>query len=211
LSINELTEYIQQNWVEISGAVLSFIYLYFSIRQKTALWIVGILCSSLYLVVFFQSKFYAEVTLQLYYLAVSIYGWINWRFGKDKDSGARLSVKKTTAKQAAVLSAIMLVVFGAYYYALSRFTDSPLPLGDSFTVALAITATWMLARKMLENWLLFIVSNALCTGLFFYKELYPTAVLFIVYTLMAVVGYFRWKAAMKRADGKQSKKISKKK
>ena len=160
------------------------------------MWIFGILCSSLYLVVFFQNKFYAEVTLQLYYLVVSIYGWINWHSGKDKDTGAELPVKNITTKQIAVLSAVTLVVFGLYYYVLSRFTDSPVPAGDSFTVALAITATWMLARKILENWLLFIVSNAACTGLFFYKELYPTAMLFVVYTLMAVVGYFRWKRAM---------------
>ena len=188
--------YLQQNWIEVLGAALSFVYLYFSIRQKIALWIFGILCSALYLVVFFQAKFYAGVTLQLYYLVVSVYGWINWQLGRNKQTGAELLVKKITKNQIVVSAILTFVITGIYYFVLVNFTDSPVPVGDSFTVALAIVATWMLTQKILENWLVFVISNALCTALFLYKELYPTVVLYIVYTVMAVVGYFRWKRTM---------------
>ena len=188
--------YLQQNWIEVLGAALSFVYLYFSIRQKIALWIFGILCSALYLVVFFQAKFYAGVTLQLYYLVVSVYGWINWQLGRNKQTGAELLVKKITKNQIVVSVILTFVITGIYYFVLVNFTDSPVPVGDSFTVALAIVATWMLTQKILENWLVFVISNALCTALFLYKELYPTVVLYIVYTVMAVVGYFRWKRTM---------------
>ena len=191
-----VVNYIQQNWIEILGATLSFVYLYFSIKQKIALWIFGILCSALYLVVFFQAKFYAEVTLQLYYLAVSVYGWINWRLGHNEQTGKELPVKRITRKQIILLSAATLIITGIYYYVLVHFTDSPVPFGDSFTVALAIIATWLLTQKILENWLVFIVADALCAALFLYKGLYPTAVLYVVYTIMAVVGYFRWKKTM---------------
>ena len=188
--------YIQQNWIEILGAALSFVYLYFSIRQKIALWIFGILCSALYLVVFFQTKFYAEVTLQFYYLVVSVYGWINWQLGRNKQTGAELPVKKITKNQIVVSAILTLVITGIYYFVLVNFTDSPVPVGDSFTVALAIVATWMLTQKILENWLFFIVADVLCVALFFYKGLYPTTILYIVYTIMAVVGYFKWKKTM---------------
>lgn len=192
--IDALFAYSIENWVEIVGAILSFIYLYLSVKQKKGLWIVGFLCSALYLVVFFQSKFYAEVTLQLYYLVVSVYGWIHWTFGAKNDAATQqLPVSRLEKRQILPVSLITFVIFASYFFFLNRFTDSPVPLGDSFTVALCIVATWMLAKKMLENWLLFIVADAFCVGLFLYKGLYPTAILFFVYTIMAVVGYFRWK------------------
>ena len=196
--------YIQQNWIEILGATLSFIYLYFSIKQKIALWIFGILCSALYLVVFFQNKFYAGVTLQLYYLVVSVYGWINWRLGRDKQEGKELPVKRITKKQIIILSVLMLFIAAIYYFALIHFTDSDLPVGDSFAVALAIIAMWLLTQKILENWLVFIVSDSLYVALFLYTALflnkggmYPTIVLYTVYIIMAVVGYFKWKKTMR--------------
>ncbi|HOO19504.1 MAG TPA: nicotinamide riboside transporter PnuC, partial [Paludibacteraceae bacterium] len=94
--------------------------------------------------------------------------------------------------------AVFLVIFILYFFVLSNFTDSPVPRADSFTTALSIIATWMLARKMIENWLLFIVADGVCTGLYFYRELYPTAILFAVYTIMAIIGYFKWKRTMNR-------------
>jgi len=82
-------------------------------------------------------------------------------------------------------------------FVLKNYTDSPVPIGDAFTTALGVTATWMLARKYLEQWLLWIVANAVSLGLYMYKDLYPTAVLFFVYLILAFVGYYNWKRMMK--------------
>lgn len=187
--------YFIENWVELTGSLLSLIYLYLSVKQKAGLWIFGFLCSALYTVVFFQSKFYADMTLQIYYLGVSVFGWISWNAGKNK-LGNELSIKRTTTSSAIVISAIAFSLFWLYYYILTNYTDSPLPMGDSFTTALSVVATWMLARKMIEHWLLWIVIDSVSAGLYFYKELYPTAILFIVYTIMAVVGYFQWRKSL---------------
>lgn len=189
--------YLAEHWVEVAGAVLSFIYLYLSINQKIGLWIFGFLCSALYVVVFFQSKFYAGMTLQLYYLGVSIYGWITWKRGKQA-TGNDLPVIHISKSMILDVLAVFLVIFIMYFFVLSNFTDSPLPRADSFTTAVSIIATWMLARKMIENWLLFIIADGICTGLYFYRELYPTAILFAVYTIMAIIGYFEWKRTMNR-------------
>lgn len=183
-------------WIEIAGTVLSLAYLYLSVRQKPALWIFGFLCSALYTVVFFRSKFYADMTLQLYYLAVSVYGWWNWQQGttpsKQKDT---LPVTVTPRRLWPALAIASILIFMAYYAVLRR-TDAALPAGDSFTTALSIVATWMLAKKYIEYWLIFIVVDALSAGQYIYKELYPTAALFVVYTIMAVVGYFQWKKSL---------------
>jgi nicotinamide mononucleotide transporter len=154
------------------------------------------MCSALYIVVFFQSKFYADMTLQFYYLGVSIYGWFSWK-EKAKQTGKELPIKKTNLRNVLILLPITIIVLFLYYYVLKNHTDSPLPFADSFTTALSITATWMLAKKMIEHWILWIIVDSVSAGLYFYKELYPTTVLFVIYTIMAVIGWIQWRKDLK--------------
>lgn len=187
--------YLQANWIELAGSVLSIIYLYLSIKQRVSLWIFGFLCSLLYAIVFFQSKFYADMSLQFYYLGVSVLGWISWRAGKPENR-KELPVKRTTPLSGAIILVIALVLYFLYYFILSEYTDSPLPKADAFTTALSIVATWMLARKMIEHWWLWIIVDSVSAGLYFYKALYPTAILFVIYTIMAIIGYRQWKKSL---------------
>jgi nicotinamide mononucleotide transporter len=189
--------YLQANWIELLGSVLSIIYLYLSIKQKASLWIFGFLCSALYVVVFFQSKFYADMSLQFYYLGVSVFGWISWKAGKPENR-KELPVKRTTPLSGAIILIIALVLYFLYYFILSEYTDSPLPKADSFTTALSIVATWMLARKMIEHWWLWIIVDSVSAGLYFYRALYPTAILFVIYTIMAIIGYLQWKKSLSK-------------
>ena len=189
--------YLQANWIELLGSVLSIIYLYLSIKQKASLWIFGFLCSALYVVVFFQSKFYADMSLQFYYLGVSVFGWISWKAGKPENR-KELPVKRTTPLSGAIILIIALVLYFLYYFILSEYTDSPLPKADSFTTALSIVATWMLARKMIEHWWLWIIVDSVSAGLYFYRALYPTAILFVIYTIMAIIGYRQWKKSLSK-------------
>ena len=187
--------YLQANWIELAGSALSIIYLYLSIKQRVSLWIFGFLCSLLYVVVFFQSKFYADMSLQFYYLGVSAFGWISWKAGKPENR-KELPVKRTTPLSGAIILVIALVLYFLYYFILSEYTDSPLPKADAFTTALSIVATWMLARKMIEHWWLWIIVDSVSAGLYFYKALYPTAILFVIYTVMAIIGYRQWKKSL---------------
>lgn len=188
--MDKVLSYIQDNWVEITGSILSLIYLYLSIRQKVSLWIFGFLASALYVVVFFDSKLYADMSLQLYYLVVSVYGWINWKRGKEEKE---LPATNTSKRMWLKLVLATVAIYFIYYFVLLYFTDSMIPKSDSLVGALSVIATWMLARKLIENWLVWIVADALCVGLYVYKGLYPTVGLFVVYTAMAVVGYFQWR------------------
>ncbi|PLW99338.1 MAG: nicotinamide riboside transporter PnuC, partial [Marinilabiliales bacterium] len=117
-----------------------------------------------------------------------------WLRGNKRESDNKLQICRIK-KNESILSAIsFLVLFVLIYFILFRYTDSPVPIGDSFTTALSIVATWMLARKILEQWLLWIVINAVSLGLYIYKGLYPTSILFVFYTILAIVGYYKWKS-----------------
>jgi nicotinamide mononucleotide transporter len=184
--------YLHTNWVEIIGVILSLIYIYLSIEQKVSLWVFGFLSSALYIVVFFQTKFYADMSLQFYYLVISVYGWFSWKKG-SQDSGQELPATKTSNRLILQLGLSSVVIYFIYYLILAKFTDSTIPKADSLVGMLSVVGTWMLARKLIENWLVWIVADGIATGLFIYKGLYPTSILFFIYTVMAVVGYLQWK------------------
>ena len=192
-----MTEYLFQNWVEIAGAVLSVIYLYLSIREKSALWIFGFISSLLYIFVFFESKLYADMSLSFYYLGVSIFGWITWQQKTTQLQNTKLHITRISGKKQLLQYVLgTLIAYLAYYLILQYLTDSTIPAADSVVGALSVIATWMLAKKKIENWLIWIVVDAFAAGLYFYKELYPTAILFVIYTVMAVVGYKQWKKTL---------------
>lgn len=187
-----MSPWLSAHYVEVLGVAFSIIYLYFSIRQNILLWPMGIISAVLYMVVFYQSKFYADMGLNGYYFIISIYGWIIWRRGKN-ENGKDLPLSRITGKMVAILLIITSITFMGIGVILVKFTDSPLPFWDAFTTALSFTATWMLARKILEHWILWIIVDAVSMGLYLYRGLYPTLVLFAIYTIMAIVGYIEWK------------------
>lgn len=179
--------------MELLGAILGFIYIFLSIRQNIWTWPVGLLTSALYVWVFFQSRLYADMGLQVYYVLVSIYGWFEWVKGKSSDTGEKLTISRLPLKLGVVLLVISILLVFFMWYVLKNYTDSQVPFADSLATALSIIATWMLARKILEHWLVWIFVDTFSIGLFWYKELYPTVVLFVVYTIMAVLGFVEWR------------------
>jgi nicotinamide mononucleotide transporter len=131
--------------------------------------------------------------LQVYYLIISFYGWYWWIKGGDPEKSGNLPISRAPQKLYLILLLVMSALFIGIWLVLSEFTDSPIPGWDSLTTSISIVATWMLARKYLEHWVLWMVANTISVGLYIYKGLLPTVVLFIVYTIMAVAGYLSWK------------------
>lgn len=192
--MTEILSWLQEHWVEVSGTITGLVYLYFSIRQSILTWPLGLITSALYVYVFFVSKFYADMGLQFYYVVISIYGWYAWLHGNGKTNHhGELKVSRTSFALWGKLFIVNLVLYAGIAYVLINFTDSPVPYWDSFTTALSIVATWMLARKKLEHWLLWVIIDSVSLGLYIYKGLYATTILFFVYTVMAVVGFIEWR------------------
>jgi len=182
-----IIKWLSVNYVELLGAVLGFAYIFYSIRQSI------LICW-----VFLTSKLYADMGLQLYYVVVSIYGWYEWVSGRQGDNNEGLKVSRINIRLIIYLTIVSVLIFLLIWYVLSNFTDSPVPMADALATGLSIVATWMLARKILEHWLVWIFVDAFSVGLFLYKNLMPTVILFVVYTIMAVVGYIEWKRDFKR-------------
>jgi nicotinamide mononucleotide transporter len=197
LNLESFISWFSGNYVEFLGVITSLIYLYFSVRQIIWLWPFGIISSALFMLIFFNSKFYADMGLQVYYLGVSIYGWIYWSRGAvDRNEKSTLPVCRISRRLALVLSMAGIVIMLGIVYILKSYTDSDVPWGDGFTTAGSIVATWMLARKMLEHWLVWVVVDSVAAGLYFYKGLYPSFLLYLIFTIIAVIGYFHWKRSL---------------
>jgi len=189
-------DFLTTAYIEVLGVLSSLIYLYFSVRQKIWLWPFGILSSGLFIYIFFVTGFYADMSLQGYYLVISCYGWYHWVYGNGGDKAGNLQVSRASVKVLALSALIFVILFIAIAQVLCQFTDSDVPWGDAFTTAASIIATWMLARKILEHWLLWIVIDAVAAGLYLYKAMYPTTLLYFIYAGIAIVGYFQWKKSL---------------
>ncbi len=196
--MDQFIRWASDHYIELFGVASGLLYIYLEIKQKSVMWIVGFFTSAVYIIVFFQSKFYAGMALNIYYVIVSIYGWYCWRYARKPDGlAAELSICRIKFPLAFILFSISVVLFVAMGYVLDHFTDSPIPYYDALATTLSITATWMLAKKILEHWYLWIFINFFSSILYLWRELYPTAVLFLVYGIMSIVGWTKWKESFK--------------
>jgi len=218
-----ISDWISNNWIEIFGAITGIIYVFLEIRQNIWLWPVGIITSAVYIIVFFTSKFYADMSLQVYYLVISCVGWYWWVKGgghraqgtgleegkgrRDNNSpleggegDVKLKVTHLKLKTCIILTVILIFLYFLLWFALSKLTDSPVPEWDSFITSLSIIATWMLARKIYEHWFLWIVVNSASIILFVTRGLYPTVILYSVYLVMSFTGLKVWKKSIQKSN-----------
>jgi len=184
--------WLSNNYIETIAASLGLLALYYQYKQNYLLWPVSIVVAALYTWVFIDSLLYAYALLQVYYFAVSIYGWYKW-VNKNNYSVKGLIISYTSINLALKLLIIFVLGFLSMYYILVNYTQSDVPLLDSFISSLSFIATWMLANKKLEHWLIWIVVDSLSVFLYIYKGLYPSAIFFSILTIVAVAGYYKWK------------------
>lgn len=197
--IASIWEWLFNNWVEVLGAVLGLVYIFLSIKQSIYTWPVGLLTSALYVYVFLVAKFYADMGLQVYYVLVSIYGWYFWLKGNQQPDQP-FEISRTPRRLWFWLAGISAVFFGLIHFILKNYTDSPVAIADALTTALSLVATWMLARKYLEHWVVWVFVDVFSAVLYAWKGLWPTVFLFVVYTILAVAGYLEWQRKLKKPN-----------
>ena len=152
-----------------------------------------------YLVIYYDAGLYADFGINIYYLIIAIYGWAAWRYGFSigrGSEGRELPISHTPARRWLPLAAITSIVFVAIAWVLVNLTDSTVPYADAFTTALSVVGMWMLARKYIEQWWVWLVVDVASVALYIYKDLYFTAALYALYAVVAVFGYRKWKKLM---------------
>ena len=194
------------NYLEIIGTIVGLVYLWLEYKASIWLWVANVVMPAIYVMVYYEAGLYADFGINIYYLIISFYGIYYWWKGRKqhdtaqtKETQEELPITRTptqTWKQLVVVCTGLLV---AIAFILIQYTDSTVPWMDSLTTALSIVAMWMLARKYVEQWLVWIVVDALSVGLYVYKELYFTAGLYALYTVIAYFGYKEWIRLMKEA------------
>lgn len=186
------------NILELTGALIGILYLWLEYKASIYLWPVSIIMPVIYVVVYYQAGLYADLGIQIYYIAVAIYGGYFWIRKKQKKQRAsvELPIIHTPVKYYLPLGLVFTVTFAGIAWILLHYTDSNVPWLDSFTTALGIVGMWMLARKLIEQWLVWIAVDAVCCGLYIYKELFFTGALYGLYAIIAIFGYYKWKKIM---------------
>lgn len=156
---------------------------------------------AIYLYVYYNAGLYADLGINIYYLIVAIYGWLAWRYGfsvtgKKGKENRQLFISYVPRNKVILLVAAFAIAWGAISCILVRFTDSTVPYTDAFTTSLSIIGMYMLARKYIEQWWVWIVTDIVSSALYIYKDLYFTAALYAIYAIIAIFGYRNWRKMM---------------
>lgn len=209
-----MSEFLSVHWLDITTTVLGLIYILLEYRASAWMWLVGFAMQSLGIVLYYQNGLYADCGMEFYYLAMTCYGAYTWvwahRRKKPLDTTqSREPLHITHFKRSAILPWVVgtLVAWAGIYAFLVLCTDSRVPIADSFTTALSFVGSWALARKYLEQWLIWIVVDVVTCGLYFYKGIPFKASLYGLYVVIAVLGYLRWRRQM-NSDAAEQKVVS---
>lgn len=189
--------------LDILGTILGILYLILEFRASIWMWIVGCIMPAIYIVVLYQAGIYADCGMEVYYFLAGIYGLIIWLRGKT-ERGETVTISHTPRRYAPFLAILFVILFVALAAFLRECTDSRVPYIDAFTTALSVIAMWMLSRKYIEQWALWLVVDAVSSGLYIYKGIYGRSLLYAIYTLMAIYGYYKWHKQIVRATREQT-------
>ena len=191
-------DFLQANWFEIVAAFLAIAYLILAMLQDIRCWVAWIISSLMYFFVMYSANLYMEALLQIFYIFIGLYGLYQWRFKADKKDA--LKITTWSVKNHLIVISALVFLTSLSGYILTIYTAAASPFIDAFTTWGAIAASYLVAKKILENWFYWFVIDFVSVFLFISRELYPTALLFIVYLVLVVIGYSAWRKSWQLAD-----------
>jgi nicotinamide mononucleotide transporter len=194
MSFDQLVSLAVANRWEVLAVVFGIVSVYLSTREHIWSWPTALVNVGLYFVVFYEAKLYADMGLQVVYFGLSLYGWYEWLYGGANRT--ELHVSRTTRPLGVRLLIIGVVCAAVLGTLLARFTDAALPYVDSATTSTSLVAQWMMTRKILENWAVWLAVDVVYVGMFIFKHLYLTAGLYTVFFVLAAMGYVQWKRSL---------------
>ncbi|WP_194775192.1 nicotinamide riboside transporter PnuC [Pararhodonellum marinum] len=189
--LNELKEGVQEmSWLEAIAVFFGIASVIYSIKKNILVFPTGMVSTLIYVFICLKYKLYADMGINAYYFSMSIYGWYLW----SRPSNNETARPVTWLSKKGVIQSILLflVSYGLLYFVLANFTDSDVPYWDSFTTASAFVGMWLMAKKKVENWIAWIITDLVSVPLYFYKGLMLTSFQFLFFTVLATIGLIQW-------------------
>ena len=199
--MNALTDWLTahgSSGTEVLGFITGVLNVYLVTRENIWSWPLGVLNALLYIVVFARAGLYSDTGLQVVYFVLSFYGWWHWLRGGPQH--ASVVVTRTSAKLALTLAGLGIVCWMLVFTITSRIPGSKLPLLDAALAVSSLIAQWMMTRKLLENWAIWIVLDVVYVGVFLVRDLRLTALLYAVFLILAIIGHLEWKRSYERTS-----------
>jgi nicotinamide mononucleotide transporter len=186
---------VQTSWLEWFGTISGFLCVYLAAKQHILNWPVSILSVGAYAILFFKYGLYGDAILQFYFLTTAVYGWYYWIRRKTAHQKPIVSLN---IKEGMIAGGGIILLSALLGFFLKRYTNSTVPYIDGFCTAMSFIAQLMMTRKVLQNWILWIVVDSCYVPLYIYKDLYLTALLYILFLALAAMGYIEWKRTWKQ-------------
>ena len=187
-------EFLTAYWLDILTTILGLAYIWLEYRASIALWFIGIVMPALDIYLYWSHGLYGDAGMACYYTIAAVYGYIAWKWGKGEKQ--ELPITHMPLRLYLPATAGFLVAWAATYYILVTWTNSTVPVLDSFTNALSFVGLWALARKYIEQWWFWILVDMVCCILYVQKGIPFKAGLYGLYVVIAIAGYFKWKTMM---------------
>jgi nicotinamide mononucleotide transporter len=190
-------EFLSTHWLDIVTTVLGLAYILLEYKASIWMWAVGFAMQALGIVLYYQKGLYADCGMEFYYLSMTVYGYWKWKTHPQplsvEGGGIKSLLPSLNRERLGVGLFIIAAIWAAIYWLLVTFTNSNVPLADSFTTALSIVGIWALAHKYLEQWFIWIVVDVVTSVLYFYKDIPFKASLYALYVIIAIFGYIKWR------------------
>ncbi len=177
-------------WIEILGTIFGLAGVWLTVKKNIWCFPAGLINVMLYLVLFFKSKLYADASLQIFYIILLLFGWFQWKKAPARNVFVAATIKK---KDWVFISAICAIGTELIVTLLKNYSDASLPYLDSLLTSMSLIAQWMVAKKKIENWIVWIVADVIYVGMYIFKHLYLTSVLYFIFIALAIIGYREWK------------------
>ena len=213
-----MLDFLQNHWLDITTTILGLLYILLEVKASIWLWLVGFLMQTLGIVLYYQKGLYGDCGMEFYYLAMTVYGFLTWKYGRilfrkkaKADASSDVSPRTENIKAELPITHFpknkilpwligIAALWMGIYLLLVFFTNSNVPLADSFTTALSVVGIWALAHKYLEQWYIWIVVDIVTSVLYFYKDIPFKASLYALYVVIAFFGVIRWKRQMQKSN-----------
>lgn len=198
-------------FLQILGFCIGLLYLWWEYHVDAKVWVASVVMPAISMWIYYSKGLYADFAINIYYLIIAIYGFIAWTRKEKTDSTTQnkksLPITHASLKVWGGVTIVCAILWYGIWFLLDDFTDSTVPVADAFTTALSIVGLWMMARKYAEQWLVWLVVDIVCSGLYFYKNIPFYGILYAVYSIVAIFGYRKWLRLMKSPTDKSESKL----